>query len=115
MGRMTNPSHPGEVLDKLYLRPLGKTATVLAKRLDVPRTRIVRLLKCQTSITVDAAMRLARFFSTVPEIWMNIQRAWDLAQARNSIDVSAIVPLRTEHASAVSSGNRLAERKQASA
>ena len=110
MGRMTNPSHPGEVLDELYLKPLGMTATVLANRLDVPRTRIVRLLKCQTSITVDTAMRLARFFSTTPEIWMNIQRAWDLAQAQKSIDVSSIVPLRTEHTSVVSSRDQKAER-----
>lgn len=115
MGRMTNPSHPGEVLDELYLKPLGMTATVLANRLDVPRTRIVRLLKCQTSITVDTAMRLARFFSTTPEIWMNIQRAWDLAQAKKSIDVSSIVPLRTEHASVASSRDQKVERTHASA
>ena len=114
MGRMTNPSHPGEVLDELYLKPLGMSATALAKRLDVPRARIARLLKCQTSILVDTAMRLARFFSTTPEIWMNIQRAWDLAEAGKSIDVSAIVPLRTEHASVVSSRDHMAERTQAS-
>ena len=114
MGRMTNPSHLGEVIDELYLKPLGMGATALAKHLDVPRVRIARLLKCRTSVTINTALRLARFFSTTPEIWMNIQRAWDLAQARKSTDVSVIVPLRTEHASAVSSRNRLTERKQAS-
>jgi addiction module HigA family antidote len=51
------------------------------------------LLKGQTALTVDTAMRLARFFSTTPEYWMNLQRAWDLARARETIDVSGIKPL----------------------
>jgi addiction module HigA family antidote len=69
------------------------SATTLARRLQIPRTRIERLVKGQTAITVDTAMRLARFFSTEPEYWMNLQRAWDLARAREAIDVSGIKPL----------------------
>jgi addiction module HigA family antidote len=65
----------------------------LAKHLQVPRTRIERLVSGQTALTVDTAMRLARFFSTTPEYWMNLQRAWDLARARETIDVSCITPL----------------------
>lgn len=87
------PSHPGTVLQQLYLLPLALSATTLARRLQIPRTRIERLMKGQTTITVDAAMRLARFFSTTPEYWMNLQRAWDLARARETIDVSGIKPL----------------------
>jgi addiction module HigA family antidote len=93
MSLMTNPSHPGEVLAELYLAPLEMSAITLAARLEVPRTRIERLLKGQTALTVDTAMRLARFFSTTPEYWMNLQRAWDLARARATIDVSGIKPL----------------------
>ena len=93
MSLMTNPSHPGEVLAELYLGPLEMSAITLATRLEVPRTRIERLLKGQTALTVDTAMRLARFFSTTPEYWMNLQRAWDLARARETIDVSGIKPL----------------------
>jgi addiction module HigA family antidote len=91
---ITNPSHPGEVLAELYLVPLEMSAIRLAAKLDVPRTRIERLVKGQTAITVDTAMRLARFFSTTPEYWMNLQRAWDLARARKTIDVSSIKPLQ---------------------
>jgi addiction module HigA family antidote len=69
------------------------SATTLACRLQIPRTRIERLVKGQTAVTVDTAMRLARFFSTTPEYWMNLQRAWDLARARETIDVSGIKPL----------------------
>ena len=88
-----NPSHPGEVLAELYLKPLDMSAIALAKRLNVPRTRIERLVKGETSLTVDTAMRLARFFGNTPEFWMNLQRAYDLARARETIDLTDIEPL----------------------
>ena len=90
---MKNPSHPGEVLAELYLKPLGMSAIALARRLNVPRTRIERLVKGETSLTVDTAMRLARFFGNTPEFWMNLQRAHDLARARETVDVTDITPL----------------------
>ena len=90
---MKNPSYPGEVLAELYLKPLGMSATALAKRLNVPRTRIERLVKGETSLTVDTAMRLARFFGNTPEFWMNLQRAYDLARARETVDLTDITPL----------------------
>ncbi len=93
MTLMTNPSHPGEVLAELYLKPLGMSAITLAKRLNVPRTRIERLVKGETSLTVDTAMRLARFFGNTPEFWMNLQRAYDLARARETVDLTDITPL----------------------
>ena len=94
MSLLTNPSHPGEVLSVLYLEPLGMKAPTLAKHLQVPRTRIERLVKGETSLTADTAMRLAALFETTPEYWMNLQRAWDLARARERVDVSGIEPLR---------------------
>ncbi|WP_111735389.1 HigA family addiction module antitoxin [Roseovarius amoyensis] len=93
MTLMKTPSHPGEVLSELYLEPLGMSPIALARRLHVPRTRIERLVKGETALTVDTAVRLATFFRTTPEYWMNLQRAWDLARAREAIDVSDITPL----------------------
>ena len=93
MTLMKTPSRPGEVLAELYLKPLGMSATALAKRLNVPRTRIERLVKGDTSLTVDTAMRLSRFFGNTPEFWMNLQRAHDLARARETVDLSGITPL----------------------
>ncbi len=93
MTLMKNPSHPGEVLSELYLGPLDLSPIALAKRLHVPRTRIERLVKGEAALTVDTAIRLAKFFRTTPEYWMNLQRAWDLARARDTIDVSDITPL----------------------
>ncbi|MCC6008139.1 MAG: HigA family addiction module antidote protein [Rhodobacteraceae bacterium] len=93
MSLLTEPSHPGEVLSELYLAPLGMKAPTLARRLGVPRTRIERLIKGDTALSADTAMRLAAVFGTSPEYWMNLQRAWDLARARERVDLSGIVPL----------------------
>ena len=93
MTLMQNPSHPGEVLVELYLEPLGMSVIELARRLHVPRTRIERLVKGDTALTGDSALRLSAFFGNTPEFWMNLQRAYDLARARESVDVSDIVPL----------------------
>ena len=87
--------HPGEVLDELYVKPLEMSAGALAKKLGVPRTRIERIVKCQTSVTPDTAFRLAKAFKTTPHYWMNMQMSYDLAQAGAMIDVSHIQPLDT--------------------
>ena len=88
-----NPSHPGKELVDLYDQPLGTSAITLARRLDVPRTRIERLVKDETALSVGTAMRLSRFFDTTAEVWMNLQRARDLADPRKTVDLSGITPL----------------------
>jgi addiction module HigA family antidote len=78
---MTNvlpPVHPGEILSEEYLVPLKMSAGALAKKLNVPRTRIERLVARQTPVTTDTALRLAKFFRTSPEFWMNMQAGYDL-------------------------------------
>jgi len=72
------PLSPGEVLRELYLVPLGMSAGSLARKLHVPRTRIERIVKGQTALTPDTALRLAKFFNTSAEYWMNMQAAYDL-------------------------------------
>ncbi len=72
------PLSPGEVLRELYLTPLGMSAGSLARKLHVPRTRIERIVKGQTALTPDTALRLAKFFNTTAEYWMNMQAAHDL-------------------------------------
>jgi addiction module HigA family antidote len=73
------PIHPGEILLEEYLEPLGMSAGTLAKKLHVPRTRIERLVALQTPVTTDTALRLAKFFKTTPEFWMNMQTHFDLS------------------------------------
>jgi addiction module HigA family antidote len=71
--------HPGEILREEYLKPLGLKPYTLAKKLNVPRTRIERLAAEQTPVTTDTALRLAKFFGTTPQFWMNMQASYDLA------------------------------------
>ncbi len=78
MNSIIPPVHPGEILRKEYLEPLGLSAGGLARKLNVPRTRIERIVAEATPVTVDTALRLARFFQTTPEFWMNMQTGYDL-------------------------------------
>ena len=72
--------HSGEILREEYLAPLGLSAYALAKKLRVPRTRIERLVAENTPVTTNTALRLAKFFDTTPQFWMNMQTAFDLSQ-----------------------------------
>ena len=75
------PIHPGEILREEYLRPLGISAHALAQALRVPATRINDVVNERRAITADTALRLARYFGTTPEFWMNLQAAFDLRSA----------------------------------
>jgi addiction module antidote protein, HigA family len=72
------PVHPGEILRDEFLVPMGLSAGMLARKLNVPRTRIERLVSEQTSMTPDTALRLARYFDMSPQFWMNLQTSYDL-------------------------------------
>jgi len=84
--------HPGEILKDLYLEPVEMSAGALAKRLNVPRTRIERIVTGKSGITSDTALRLAKFFDTTPELWMNMQVSYDLKieAERNKAEIERI-------------------------
>ena len=90
MSLLENPVHPGEILKELYLDPLGMGAIAFARCLDVPRTRIERLVKGQTGVTPDTALRLSKALGTTPEFWVNMQTYYDMARASKEVDVSGI-------------------------
>ena len=85
--------HPGEVLKELYLDPMDMGSIAFARHLDVPRTRIERLVKGVSSVTPDTALRLGRTFSTTPAYWMNMQTNYDMSVASKLVDVTGIEPL----------------------
>lgn len=78
--------HPGEILRELYLEPLGMTAYALAKKLRVPRTRLERIVAEKIGISADTALRLAKFFKTSPEYWVNLQANYDLKREALAIE-----------------------------
>ena len=89
------PVHPGEILREEYLSPLNMSAGALAKKLRVPRTRIERLVVEQTAMTPDTALRLAAFFRTSPQFWMNMQTSYDLkvTQSAKQDELAKIEPI----------------------
>lgn len=90
--RATTPdrvtTHPGEVLAEEFLKPLGMSVNALAMALRVPATRIGAIVKGERSVTADTALRLARFFGTSPEFWVNLQAMHDLTKAKQEIGVT---------------------------
>ena len=75
-------THPGEMLNEEFLKPLGMSVNALALALRVPATRIGAIVKGARSVTADTALRLARFFGTTAEFWINLQARHDLTKAR---------------------------------
>ena len=73
--------HPGEVLRKEFLNPLGWSVNKLAASLRVPTQRINEIVRERRSISADTALRLAQFFGTTPEFWINLQTFYDLRKA----------------------------------
>ena len=78
------PVHPGEILLEEYLKPLGISQNRLGRDLGVPAQRINEIIRGKRSITVDTALRLARYFDTTPQFWLNLQLHYDLEMARET-------------------------------
>jgi addiction module HigA family antidote len=97
MSRQLPPVHPGEILREEFLIPNGLTAGKLAKALDVPRTRIERIVDETTGITANTALRLGKFFGTTPDFWLNLQSHYDLLLAKKEIGkkIAKIGPLKS--------------------
>ena len=74
------PVHPGEILRE-ELETLGLSANALSKALGVPVNRITMIVNGQRGVSADTALRLARYFGTTPELWLNLQKTWELRVA----------------------------------
>ena len=87
--------HPGEHLAE-ELRELGVTAAELARQIDVPVNRVTSIINGQRGITADTALRLAHWFGTTPQFWMNLQQLYELRRAENEVGGEiATLPRRT--------------------
>jgi addiction module HigA family antidote len=79
------PIHPGEILLEDFLVPLGISQNRLARDLDVNVARVSEIVKGKRIITADTALRLAKYFNTTPELWLNLQRDYDLRVAKREV------------------------------
>jgi len=77
------PIHPGEIIREEYLAPLQMTAHALAMALRVPAPRINDIVRERRAITPDTALRLARYFNTTAQFWLNLQSSFDLKQTES--------------------------------
>ena len=77
------PVHPGEILLEDYLKPFGLSQNQIARDLRVPVQRINEIINGKRSITMDTALRLARYFNTSPQFWLNMQTHFDFETAKD--------------------------------
>lgn len=92
MGRLR--THPGEVLNEEFLKPLNLSARALGCAIGVPGNRISDIIRQRRDVSADTAIRLARYFGTDPRFWLNLQDSYDLSKAENEHDYSALKPLQ---------------------
>ena len=79
---MIQPPHPGETLKEDYLVPLEMSVNALAKALGIGAARLNEIVRGERGVTADTALRLARYFNTSPEFWLNLQTIYDLRVAQ---------------------------------
>ncbi len=89
---MIKPPHPGETIKEDYLVPLGMSVNQLAKALGIGAARMNEIVRGERGITADTALRLARYFGTSPEFWLNLQSLYDLRLAERK----ALAKIRRE-------------------
>ena len=83
--KKTYAIHPGEILADEFLTPLGITQYRLAHSTSMPARRVNEIVKGTRAVTADTALRLARFFGTTAQFWMNLQTRYDLAVSAQTL------------------------------
>jgi addiction module HigA family antidote len=95
--RFARPIHPGEMLREEFMMPLALTPGRIARAIGVPRTRIERLVREETPLSTDTAIRLARYFRMSEGYWVGLQREYELdlvhADPARIAEIDAITPL----------------------
>jgi addiction module HigA family antidote len=92
-------THPGTILREDFMVPLGMSANHLALRTRMPPTRVGEILHGRRGVSTDTALRLARYFGTSAEFWLNLQAAHDLSKARLELESAIerdVEPLQRE-------------------
>lgn len=93
MAKKRKPSHPGEILDELYIKPLNLNLQKLADRLRLARNTLFKIRTGKASITPSIAIALAEAFDTTPQLWLNLQQTYDLWIEENEYEHEQIQPI----------------------
>lgn len=95
---MHNPPHPGDFIKEVYLEPFGISSRQLAASLGVSPSTLSRLLKGDSGISPEMALRLSKVLGRTPESWLSMQDMYDLWVARNTLNLDDIHPMDFEAA-----------------
>lgn len=87
---MYNPPHPGEFIEEIYLKPFGLSVRFLAEKLDVSPSTINRIIKKQSGVSPEMALRLSKAIGRTPESWLAMQGNYDLWQLKQHIDLDNV-------------------------
>jgi len=90
MKREMPPVHPGEILKELYLEPLGVGVSEFSTILGVARRTVSLIINGHSGISAEMALRLSKALNTTPELWLNMQRDFDLWNAGKKIELKGI-------------------------
>jgi addiction module HigA family antidote len=91
---MHNPPHPGEFIAATYMEPFGVSCRSLAKHLDVAASTLNRVLKRQSGISPEMALRLSKALGRSPESWLTMQDSYDLWQAKKAVKLGKVQQLK---------------------
>lgn len=87
---MYNPPHPGETLKELYMKDYNLSVARLALVLGISRKHMSNIVNCKVPVTTEVALKLAKCFNTSPEIWLREQLAYDLWQAKKTVNLDNV-------------------------
>ena len=87
---MHNPPHPGEFIQATYMEPFGLSCRFLAEKLDVAASTLNRILKKQSGVSPEMALRLSKALGRSPESWLSMQDTYDLFQAKKAVKLNRV-------------------------
>jgi len=91
---MHNPPHPGEFMHATYMEPFGLSCRFLAKKLNVAASTLNRILKQQSGVSPEMALRLSKSLGRSPESWLAMQDSYDLWQAKKNIKLNKVTKVK---------------------
>ncbi len=93
---MFNPPHPGEFIQATYMEPFSLSCRYLARQLDVAASTLNRVLKKQSGISPEMALRLSKTLGRSPESWLSMQDAYDLWLAKKNVKLDKVSKIKLE-------------------
>jgi len=87
---MHNPPHPGEFINAVYMEPFGYSCRYVATQLDVAASTLNRVLKGNSAVTPEMALRLSKALGRTPESWLALQNSYDIWQATQTLDLNKV-------------------------